>query len=251
MATPAAEQKADVSAGGAAAATDATKATSGAATNAAQASPKVDMVNVCKLVNENWRDYPDLLGPVPDDPEANTHQPFFKAVGLAFCATSHLMFHVGNYDLLWRPDADMPEPRPNYYQWISHESTQRDPTETMMHYLFKGTDCHYGDKVGEDGGDLKEITAARMAFLDELRIAFSSPEEYLAYVATMLFMPVKSFTDQWLTMVTKAWTTRQTKLAAAKAAKKAEAKAAKAAAATSVPTTTAPTAAAAAAAMLE
>lgn len=174
---------------------------------------------VKELTNQLFGQYPELLKPKKDTKD---HNKFVIAVGLSFGVfldhkqkvkdpeeESELMYDVCNYDYLWRPDGKH-SVGCNYYQWIRAPSSQRDPVDVMMAYLFQGVDYHDGEEVGFADDRVEQVTKNRQEFLKVIKKHFADPNEYLRFVATMLHEPsIDWFVETWLEDVESFWNNRE------------------------------------------
>lgn len=71
---------------------------------------------------------------------------FTNTVMKVFDLNPLIMKDICNHDLLWRPDSMH---NINYYQWITQETSERDPVLSVLSFLIDNRDPYWHEPYGE------------------------------------------------------------------------------------------------------
>lgn len=98
---------------------------------------------------QNGRDKPFFEIDVLRMINKNDYNSFKKTMAYVFDVDFAIVWHLSNYDMLWRPVLEYGDEYINHIQWINSDN-DRDPTSEMLSYLFDECDPIYDDPYDHD-----------------------------------------------------------------------------------------------------
>jgi hypothetical protein len=144
-------------------------------------------------VQSTWKQYPELLFPVPkDDGEKDDNENYdnnfslFKqtikvAFDINFKNSDGLIYHLVDRDLVWRPEI---KSSLNYYQWVSSMDTlEREPMLSTWSYLFDKSEPYYHEPYMRDDEE-KELLKEFYVYIKK---KYRNGKDYFRRVNMMLF----------------------------------------------------------------
>jgi hypothetical protein len=120
---------------------------------------------------------------------------FSRAVAIALEVPDAVLKAIQKYDLLWRPTETAYDARaaPNYYQFVTMDTTEREPVASVLSYLTDEEDPYTSEpyeRTEEEEGQLA-------AWREELGARHPSAEDYLSSVARRLFLDGPHILDDY------------------------------------------------------
>ena len=106
---------------------------------------------------------------------------FLGTVMIVFDMNPEMLWHLQNLDYLWRPNTE--NKNLNYIQWLTSPTSEREPVDEVLCYIFKKGDPRYGDPYERS----KREHELRKEHLEKIEEEYGGRNKYLESVAERLW----------------------------------------------------------------